>query len=286
MKTHTRLGLIKRRALSVFQAIRRGWKEGGITEIKIATLRQGAALSGKNILITGGSKGIGLTIARKCLAEGANVLITGRDASRLESAREKVPHDCLKHIVWDVSDVGQHADKLREAEDMLEGGINVLVNNAGRISTLPFGSVTGEVWDQIYSVNSKGLFFMCQSMSNRWIETKSGGKIINISSSGGFLGASSPYRMTKWDIVGLTQGLGLMLYKHGIIVNGIAPGMTATDMIGLNPDTNVYIGYYPPSYRAALPQEIAELALFLISDASNYIVGQTIVCDGGYSLKS
>lgn len=280
------IGLIKRRALNICQAIKKGWKEGGVTEVKVATLRRGAVLAGKNILITGGSKGIGLAIARKCLAEGATVLITGRDASRLQIARDEVAHDSLKLIVWDVSEVKHHADKLREAEDVLGGNINVLVNNAGLISTSSFGTVTEQVWDQIYSVNSKGLFFMCQSISNRWIEVQSSGKIINVSSSGGFLGAPSPYRMTKWDVVGLTQGLALMLHKYGIIVNGIAPGMTATDMIGINPKGNVYIGYYPPSNRAALPQEIAELSLFLISDASNYIVGQTIVCDGGYSLKS
>lgn len=92
--------------------------------------------------------------------------------------------------------------------------------------------------------------------------------------------------MTKWDIAGLTQGLGIKLAPHGIIINGIAPGIIATEMQAglLNMKENIYSPMNPIK-RYALPEEIAELALFLMSNASNFIVGQTIVCDGGYSLK-
>jgi len=92
--------------------------------------------------------------------------------------------------------------------------------------------------------------------------------------------------MTKWDIAGLTQGLGIKLAPYGIIVNGIAPGITATNMLPgyLNRKENVYCSQNPIK-RFSFPEEIAELAIFLISDAGNFIVGQTIICDGGYSLK-
>lgn len=276
---------ILRRAISISQAIKRGWKEGGVTEISVASLSQGEILKGKKIIITGGTTGIGLEIAKKCLSEDAIVLITGRSKSRLDDAAQQINNPSLKTIVWDVSNVGIHSEKLKESEIILGGAIDVLVNNAGIISTTPYGSVTEQTWDEIYAVNSKGLFFMCQTFSNRWIEEKNGGKIINLSSSGGFLGASSPYRMTKWDIVGFTQALGSLLNQHNIIVNGIAPGMTSTKMIGIDAAKNAFVGHYGPSNRVALPEEIAELALFLISDAANYIVGQTIVCDGGYSNK-
>ena len=90
--------------------------------------------------------------------------------------------------------------------------------------------------------------------------------------------------MTKWDVVGFTQSLGLSLSPHGIIVNGIAPGRTATDMLGIDPQGDLHDSRQPLR-RFGLPAEVAELAVFLLSDAANYIVGQTIICDGGYTLR-
>ena len=91
--------------------------------------------------------------------------------------------------------------------------------------------------------------------------------------------------MTKWDVAGLTAGLGKLLSPHGIIVNGIAPGRIATEMLNRGKENNFY-DVYQPVKRIGLPEEIAELAIFLMSDAANYIVGQTIVCDGGYTLQA
>lgn len=92
--------------------------------------------------------------------------------------------------------------------------------------------------------------------------------------------------MVKWDVRGLTEGLGKLLIKDNIIVNGIAPGVVKTSMqqFSLNQGDNLYTDQNPV-HRVCLPEEIAELALFLVSDASNFIIGQTIVCDGGYTLK-
>lgn len=86
-------------------------------------------------------------------------------------------------------------------------------------------------------------------------------------------------------MIGLTEGLGMHLSPHGIIVNGIAPGRTATGMLGQTDQSNIYDDKQPLA-RFGLPEEIAEVAVFLMSDAANYIVGQTIICDGGYSLKA
>ncbi len=133
-------------------------------------------------------------------------------------------------------------------------------------------------------MNSKAVFFLSQKISKLWIKERVCGKIVNISSAGGLLGATYPYRMTKWDVVGLTEGLGRKLSPHGIIVNAIAPGRIATGMLDRNAEGNVY-DTAQPLKRLGLPAEVAELAVFLVSDASNYIVGQTIVCDGGYTLR-
>ena len=109
-----------------------------------------------------------------------------------------------------------------------------------------------------------------------------------MSSMRGVLGCfDGPYGMSKWGVNGLTSGLGLKMAPHGIIVNGIAPGITDTAAISIDIDSskNAYLKNVPVT-RIGLPEEIAELALFLMSDAANYIVGQTIICDGGYSLKA
>lgn len=276
---------LARRIISTLKAVKMGWKEGGAVVVNVAQIHHGNTLAGKHILITGATSGIGLEIARKCIAEGAMVLITGRNQQRLDKATSDIGHSRVKSILWDVADTKDNPRLFAAALELLDGRIDVLVNNAGVISTLPFAEVSEADWDSVYSTNSKGIFFMSQLVSNHWIRLKSPGKIINISSSGGFLGAPGPYRMSKWDIVGLTKGLGTTLYPHGIIVNGIAPGMTATKMLNMEQNQNAYVERYRPSQRAAVPEEIAEIAAFLMSDATNNIIGHTIICDGGFSNK-
>ncbi len=272
------------RLIQTAKAVRKCWRNGGATQINIAQINYGEILKGKRVLITGGSSGIGLAIAKKCLSEGATVVITGRNQTKLQTAAGELNSPSLKTLVWDVSDIPAVSQKLKECRRLLEGDINILVNNAGVLLAQSFFTATEDVWDKTYAVNSKGVFFLTQGLSEWWIRNKQSGKIINISSTGGFLGAPYPYRMTKWDIAGLTNGLGETLSPYGIIVNGIAPGRIATEMLERNATNNTYDTFQPVK-RMGLPEEIAELAVFLMSDAANYIVGQTIICDGGYTLK-
>jgi 3-oxoacyl-[acyl-carrier protein] reductase len=133
------------------------------------------------------------------------------------------------------------------------------------------------------------LVFLTQHVVRAWLQAGQRGKIINMSSMRGALGVrDGPYGMSKWALNGLTQGLGLTLAPHGIIVNGIAPGIIDTDSIAIqdmDARDNAYLPGVPVS-RIGLPEEVAELAVFLMTDAANYIVGQTIICDGGYTLKA
>ena len=272
----------------MIKSLRKIYRYGGYTSITISNINHGQILKGKKILITGGGAGIGFSIAKKCIEEGATVVITGRNGNKLKDASEKLNSPLLKTLVWDISKISEIEKGVEETSLLLEGEIDILVNNAGVIDTIQFPEVTEEIWDRVYATNSKGLFFLTQFLCDKWmknskIQLK---KVINISSQGGFVGATYPYRMTKWDIAGLTQGLGINLVSYGIIVNGIAPGIIATDMQpGLvDRGKNVFIGENPVQ-RFGLPGEIAELAVFLMSDAANFIVGQTIVCDGGYSIN-
>lgn len=274
----------------VLKGLRQLWRQGGITPVNVLQVHRGSVLAGKRVLITGGSSGIGRAIAEKCLSEGAHVVITGRGAARLEDAVQSLGSPNVYSLVWDVSDVSIVNEKLAEAIELFGGLPDVLVNNAGLLGgARHILDLTEAHWDKLLSVNSKGLVFLTQSTVRRWIELKMPAKIINMSSMRGTLGVKDgPYGMSKWALNGLTHGLGRELAPKGIIVNGIAPGMIATDSIGLeglDPLENAHLDYIPTK-RIGLPEEIAELAVFLMSDAGNYIVGQTIVCDGGYTLRS
>lgn len=264
------------------------YRFGGYTTHTLTSINREASLKGKHVLVTGGGSGIGLAIAQKCLSEGAKVVITGRNETKLLNTISREGSPALKSLVWDVSKTELIEEMLIKTETLLEGEVDVLVNNAGIVKVTEFPNVKESLWDQVYDTNSKGVFFLTQALCSRWMnKEKDRGlkKVINISSQGGYVGATHPYRMSKWDIVGLTQGLGLRLASEGIIINGIAPGMTATDALPfvLKQGGNSYTPDIPIG-RYIQPSEIAELASFLMSDASNSIVGQTIKCDGGYCL--
>lgn len=272
-----------RKIMAYVRAIQQYKRKGGITYAKITTIDHQALLAGKTVLVTGGSQGIGLAIAKRFVASGARVLITGRTEADLQAACTTIASDRISWLAWDIADIASVEAKLDAAQAQLGGRIDILVNNAGVLLLDPFLAVSEATWDKSYAINSKGLFFLTQSLCKRWV-TSSGSirKVINISSTSGFLPGAYPYRMTKWDVVGMTQGFAQTLAPHNIIVNGIAPGRTAGRMLGI--DTGNIHDNKVPLGRAALPEEIAELALFLAGDTSNYITGQTIVCDGGMTL--
>lgn len=277
-----------RRLVFALRQIKSIYNFGGISSVTIATPSYDNILKEKCILITGGSSGIGYFIAKKCLEVGAVVIITGRNEDKLKKAVQELNNPNCHYIVWDMADVNAIQNKLSKCEDVAKQKIDILINNAGVAPAKFFGNVDEEEWNIIYNNNLKGTYFLCQELIKQWKRSQFEGykKIINISSQGGFVGATYPYRMTKWDIRGLTEGLGKLLIKERIIVNGIAPGVVKTSMqsFSLLQGDNLYTNQNPIE-RVILPEEIAELAIFLISDASNAIVGQTIVCDGGYTLR-
>jgi 3-oxoacyl-[acyl-carrier protein] reductase len=273
---------LSRKILFYFSNLIRYIKEGGVVYAQVAQISSGAILKGKRILITGGTSGIGFAIAKKFVSEGANIVITGRDKDRLDKALSMLePHG--NALLWDVSNSSIAKDKIEEVQIML-GGIDVIVNNAGVYTSGTFQRMHESEWDIVMNTNLKGLYFLAQAAVPVLQNNVNGGKIINISSIRGLQGDCVPYGISKWGVECFTKGLAKQLISKKIIVNAIAPGITATGINGINSTNNLFIKGEPRNGRVAIPEEIAEIALFLAGDAANNIIGQTIVCDGGATL--
>lgn len=237
----------------------------------------------KVALITGGSSGIGLSIAESFLNSGCKVIIAGSNEDKLKTVVGELGNSAnLKYIVIDVLDVSLVADRISQATTLFdENRIDILVNSAGVHHSLSFENMTEEEFDIIMDTNVKGTFFVCQSMAKHMIENKVKGNILNISSSSALRPAWGPYQMSKWAINGFTLGLAKQLLPHGIVVNSIAPGQTATPMIGKKTDTDNIYNDYVISGRYIMPAEIAQLATFMVSDMGRMIVGDTFYMTGG-----
>lgn len=237
-------------------------------------------LTGKIALITGGSSGIGYAIAKAFISSGCKVIIAGTNQDKLNKA-VRVLGNNAKSIRIDVSDVKCIKHRIAEASCMYsENRIDILVNSAGAHHSLSFGDMTEEEYDKIMDTNVKGTFFICQAMGEYMIEHKIKGHILNLSSSSALRPAWGPYQISKWAIRGFTLGLAERLQPYGIVVNAIAPGQTATPMLGKDNVNEIYNGYALAG-RYILPEEIANLALFMVSDMGNMIVGDTFYITGG-----
>lgn len=257
-------------------------KEEKIVPIIVPTDKD-KLLQDKIALITGGSGDIGIEIARIFLNSGAKVVIAGTNEGKLQSTCKSLNtnEQQLKYIVLDVTDINSITQKISDVANMFpENRIDILVNSAGINSKNPFFETTEEEYDSIMNVNVKGMYFVSQIVSKHMIEHHVKGHILNVSSSSALRPAWTPYQMSKWSVRGFTMGLADMLMPYGIVVNAIGPGQTASSMLGKencdnlwNPNTK--IGRY------AMPQEIATLALYMVSDAANMVIGDTFYITGG-----
>ena len=238
-------------------------------------------LEGKVALITGGSSGIGFAMAQSFVRSGCKVIIAGTSENKLKECCEKIGEGSIAYVTIDVTDVSSMLSKVCCAAKMFpENRIDILVNSAGVANHLDFLHVTEEEYDGIMDVNAKGTFFMSQAVAHYMIENRIKGHILNVSSSSALRPAWTPYQMSKWTVRGLTMGLSDTLLPYGIIVNAIGPGPVATPMTGKTAQGNLYDATNP-SGRCALPEEIAALATFMVSDMGDLIVGDTFYMTGG-----
>jgi len=262
---------------------------GGKTVVKISlrTIAPSERFAGKRILVTGGSSGIGLEIAKEFLAEGAEVMITGRKKAKLDEVEQMLNSPRLKSIEWDVSDLKALDSKFITAVTEM-GHFDVFINNAGVYEASPWNQIKEEEYDKVNDVNCKGLFFMCQQEADYFLKNGIKGRIVNINSIAGIKEGFDAYSVSKWGSVCITRSLAAKMAPHGIVVNGIAPGNVVTNIHDGVRGKDVMDDAYMPQHktkRYTLVEEIASMALYLSSDMASNIIGQVIAIDGGWVLN-
>jgi len=247
-------------------------------------------LSGRTAIVTGGNQGIGFAIARGLARHGAHVVIANRRAEQGAAAARMLLDEGLAAEAMR-ADVGDGASVQRLVDAVIErhGHIDILVNSAAVIVRKPVEEVTEEEWQWVMDVNVKGTFLCCRNVGRHMIERRSG-KIINISSnvSQVIQPLRSVYAVSKAAVSHLTRALAVEWAQYGINVNAVAPGPTVTDF------NRQYLEDHPvdkqraidsiPMARLGDPSDHVGAALFLASDASDYVTGQTILVDGGSTL--
>ncbi len=250
----------------------------------IVSLPPNEYLKNRIAIVTGGTGGIGKAIATAFANAGADVVITSRNYSKVLSVAEEINNANLSGKIYgfglDVTKTKDLKSKFKEIEKLVgQKPISILVNNAG-IDGGSFRNTTEDVYDKVMETNLKGAFFMSQVFADYVISRNIKANILNIVSSSGIRPAVSPYMLSKWGLRGLTEGLARILAPKGIIVNGIAPGPTATAMQPSTKDGNIS---WPLNLlgRMAVPEEIANMAVFLVSDMGQTIIGDIIYMSGG-----
>lgn len=245
--------------------------------VNIASISSGMLLEGSRILVTGATQGIGYCIARKCIKQGAKVILAGRNEEKLVATKIELGSAC-EYVLMDMMDI-KSFDLCIEKAASFFGPIDCLVNNAGiSLHEGDFMNVTEETWDAQFTTNLKGPYFLTQAYLRYYrANNMKRGRILMMASDTSGMGSSIPYGLSKAGIASLTRGLAKKLVTEGIRINALAPGTTLTPMTEdfthgeVCRETTV-------GKRALFPKEIAEIAVFLLSDLSTCISGNIFGC--------
>ncbi len=242
-------------------------------------------LSGKGVLITGGSRGIGLATTRRFLEEGARVFICGLEEDEVNNTlRELATLGTIHGIACDISVESQVERLVNEAEAAL-GGIDVLLDNAGIAWEEPFLDMTTANWERLLSVNLTGMFMVAREVARKMVERGKGGSIVLMSSKNGLAGEVkyAHYNASKGGIILLMKTMALELGKYGIRVNALCPGYILTPLAESIDSPEFIAAYvnYIPLGRVGRPEEIAAAYAFLASDEASFMHGTELLIDGG-----
>jgi len=241
-------------------------------------------LSGKVALVTGAGRGIGQAIALAFAREGAKVAVADIDPGTAQATARRIGRAKARALQMDVADSGSVRDGF-DAIDRSWGRIDVAVTNAAVEPIVPFLELSEATWDRIIDVNLKGTFLVAQAAARRMARRRRG-VIITLSSVNAEVARpeSAAYAATKGGVRQLTKAMAIALAPHGIRVNAIGPGTVVTGLtrhLLKNRRWRDAVYARTPMQRVAEPQEIAEVAVFLASDASSYMTGSTVYVDGG-----
>jgi NAD(P)-dependent dehydrogenase (short-subunit alcohol dehydrogenase family) len=249
------------------------------------------SLAGRTALITGGSRGIGRMIAEGFLRQGARVYISARKAEACDAAaREMSALGPCVSLPADVSTV-EGAQQLAAAFAAQEPQLDILVNNAGAAWGAPYEEFPENGWDKVVDLNMKAPFFLTRALHPQLTKAAQArpAKVINIASIDGI--SVNPletysYAASKAGLIHLTKRLSLRLVKDNIVVSAIAPGAFASDMNRAARDHGDEVSQRIPAGRIGTDEDMAGAAIFLASRAGDYVVGATLVVDGGVSLSA
>lgn len=245
-------------------------------------------IKGNKAIVTGASRGIGFAIAKELVNAGCSVVITGRNEKTLKAAAEKIGKTAIP-MVWNASDIDLAAAKINEAAEIL-GGLDIVVNNAGIFAQRNEWSKTGllqttvDEWQSVMKTNTSAIFFTMQAAVNYMLENNIKGNILNVTSVAGYEPVYGAYGASKIAATGLTRGWGKMFANDGITINGIAPGPVATEMNNWHEGDPMKHDRIPFG-RFATVEEIAKLAMYLLSEEAQMVCGETVVLDGGYAIR-
>jgi len=244
----------------------------------------GKPLAGRTAVVTGGTRGIGLAIARALAEDGASVVVSGRDAGRIESAVKELEGLGVAALgVAADQSKRDDCDRLVDAAKERFGRLDVLVNNAGITRDQLLVRMKDDDWDQVMDTNLRGVFLMTRVAAKTMMRQRSG-RIINIASTAGAMGNPGQvnYSAAKAGVMGLTKAAARELAHWNILVNAVAPGLIETDMTaGIPGEARDALLQQVPLRRVGAAREVAEVVRFLAGDGAAYVTGQTIHVNGG-----
>jgi 3-oxoacyl-[acyl-carrier protein] reductase len=243
-----------------------------------------AALGGRVAIVTGGTRGIGAAIAALLAEHGASVVVSGRDADRVQSA-VKTMEGLEGRVVGLAADAAKREDAERLVDTAKQefGRLDVVVNNAGITRDALLVRMKDDDWDRVMEVNLRGAFLMTRAATKVMMRQRSG-RIINIASAAGAMGNAGQvnYSAAKAGLLGLTKACARELAHWSILVNAVAPGLIETDMSAAIPEAarQAFLAQVPLG-RIGTAREVAEVVRFLAGDGASYVTGQIFHVNGG-----